>query len=62
MLIQIIMLYLMHANACTKSFRNKEIKTVMTYETMLKTHLKITHESNFNPNLHINISPFIEKN
>lgn len=49
------------ANACTKPFRNKEIKTVMTYETMSETHLKMTPESNFNPNFHINISPFIEK-
>ena len=47
-------------NSCTKSFRNKNIKTVLTYETMSETHLKMTPESNFNPNFYINISNFIE--
>tara|TARA_A100001015_G_scaffold297778_2_gene379671 strand:+ start:2134 stop:2805 length:672 start_codon:yes stop_codon:yes gene_type:complete len=48
--------------ACTKSFRNKYIKSIIAYETISETEFNIkSKDGAFVPNLWINIEKFIDK-
>ena len=47
--------------ACLKSFRNPFVESIRVYETISETHHYLDNKQNFNPNLFVDISKFINK-
>jgi|TARA_Y100000294_G_scaffold111534_1_gene103415 LmbE family N-acetylglucosaminyl deacetylase len=45
--------------ACTKSFRNNNIKEIVMYETVSETNFNFLNKEQFNPNLFIDITSFL---
>ena len=47
--------------ACSKSFRNPQIRNIFAYETLSETEFSYKSNDSFNPNYFIDISNFLEK-
>lgn len=49
------------AISASKSFRSSSVKLIMSYETLSETEYGLEENKNFNPNLFIDISDYIDK-